>query len=130
MALLELTVSAKVEAYMSIIPVYNESGSRLENSGGEQCIITEMLRENSKTEYEQVCNSTLAAFSLLILNVMKTLNNSVGPYTCRMNEFKLRSFFLKRICLGFFVRALWKYKGRSQLFFSFTCSLIKQTTYV
>lgn len=39
---------------MNIISVCNESGSRLENSGGEQCIITEMLRDNSKTTYKQV----------------------------------------------------------------------------
>lgn len=80
MALLELTVSAQVEAYMNVISVYNKSGSRLENSGGDLCSVTEMLRGNSKTEYEQVCNCTLAAFSLLILNVVKMCNNSVGSY--------------------------------------------------
>lgn len=94
MALLELTVSAQVEAYMNVISVYNESGSRLENSGGELCSVTEMLRDNSKTEYEQMCNCTLAAFSLLILNVVKMWNNSVGPYM--QNEWiKIKRFFLK-----------------------------------
>lgn len=78
---------------MNVILVFNASGSRLENSGGELWSIAEMLKGNSKTEYKQVCNSTLAAFSLLILNVMKTWTNSVGPYTCRMNEFKLNFFF-------------------------------------
>lgn len=43
MALLELTVSAQVEAYMNVISVYNKSGSRLENSGGDLCSVTEML---------------------------------------------------------------------------------------
>jgi len=79
---------------MNVTSVYNDSGSRLESSGGELYSITEMLRDRSKTEYEQqVCNSTLAAFSLLVLNVVKTWISSVGPYTCRTNEFKLRFFF-------------------------------------
>lgn len=34
---------------MNVISIYNESDSVLENSGGEQSIITEMLRDNSKT---------------------------------------------------------------------------------
>lgn len=32
---------------------------------------------------------------------MRTWNNFVGPYTCRMNEFKLRIFFLKAVLFGF-----------------------------
>lgn len=42
MALLELTISAQVEAYVNVISVYSKSGSRLENSGGELCSVTEM----------------------------------------------------------------------------------------
>lgn len=48
MALLELTVSVQVEAYLNVIAVYSEFGSRLEHSGGKICSITEVLRENSK----------------------------------------------------------------------------------
>lgn len=45
MALLELTISVQIEAYLDVIAVYSEFSSRLENSGGEICNITEMLRE-------------------------------------------------------------------------------------
>lgn len=68
MRLLEVAVSAWGDAYMSIVPVYSKFGYRLGDNSG----ITEVLRENPRTEYEQRSNSTLAAFLLLILNVIKT----------------------------------------------------------
>lgn len=68
MRLLEVAVSARVDADMSIVPIYSEFGSRLGDNGG----ISEVLRDNPRTEYEQRSNSTLAAFLLLILNVIKT----------------------------------------------------------
>lgn len=68
MRLLEVAVAARVDADMSIVPIYIEFGSRLGDNGG----ISEVLRDNPQTEYEQRSNSTLAAFLLLILNVIKT----------------------------------------------------------
>lgn len=42
MRLLEVAVSARVDADMSIVPIYIEFGSRLGDNGG----ITEVLRDN------------------------------------------------------------------------------------